>query len=251
MRIATLPATALAVVLAAAAARAEQAPAPAGDRSELRAYLSINGGAQLTRSDFTGDLSFPLYGENADGETRYDVPAGPMIDVGAGVRLAGGLAVGAAVTRFQQRGSGTIDARLPHPLLPETPRPLAETIVDLDRVETAVHAYAAWLVPADGHLTIAVFGGPTFFRVEQDAVSGLELNEVYPFDEVSLRNPQIAREEESTTGFNVGADIMYRLTRSVGVGGIARYSRGTIDAAGIEDLPVGGLELSGGVRVLF
>lgn len=251
MRIAVVHCIVLALGLApAGAAHAEQAPpALRAARDGVRAYISINAGAQLTRSDFTGDLTFPLYGESAGVDTRYDVPAGPLVDIGAGVRVAGGLAVGASVMRYQQRGSATIDARLPHPLLPETQRALTETAVDLDRAETAIHTYVAWLVPAGDRVTVAILGGPSFFRLEQDTVSGLDLDEAYPFDEVSLRGIRTVREEESTTGFSVGTDVIYRLTRSVGVGGIARYSRGALDAGG--DGRAGGLQLSGGLRVVF
>ena len=253
MRIAIVHGAALALFLGSAAPALAQIAPPAPpdrDRPGTRGYISVNGGAQLTRSDFTRDLTFPLYGEDARVEARHDVPAGPLLDVGGGVRIAGGLAAGAAVTWYQQRGSATIDARLPHPLLPDTLRPLDETVVDLDRVETAVHAYVAWLVPAGDHVTIAVFGGPSFFRLEQDVVSGLELDEVYPFDEVALERAQITREKETAPGFNVGADFMYRLTTSLGVGGVARYSRATADVGG-DDLRTGGLQLSGGLRVIF
>jgi len=254
-RIALVHCAVLSIVLGAAAgARGEQAPSgspEARERAGPRAYLSINGGAQITRTDFLTSLSFPLYGEEAAVEGRHDVPAGPLIDVGAGVRLVGGLAVGAAVTRYQQRGSATIDARLPHPLLPDQPRSLVETVVDLDRVETTVHAYVAWLVPAGDHLTVAVFGGATFFRVEQDFISALELDEAYPFDEVALGNALTAQADESTTGFNVGTDVMYRVKGRIGVGGVARYSRGTLDGEDIRDLRTGGLHLSGGIRWFF
>lgn len=218
-------------------------------------YLSLNAGAQLARPDFDTNVTFPLYTEQADFDAGYDAPAGFVIDFGGGGRVWRQLAVGAAVTRFQVNGQAALDARLPHPFFVRRHRELTASITDLERVETAVHVQVSWLAPIEDRLTLAVFGGPTFFRVEQDVITGLDLRETFPFDEVELGNAVRAGRDESAAGFNVGADVMYRLTRQVGVGAVARFSRGTVDVStGADqqsDLRVGGFQLTGGLRWLF
>ena len=218
-------------------------------------YLSLNAGAQLARADFDTNVTFPFYTEQADFDAAYDAPSGLVIDLGGGARVWRQLAIGAAVTRFQVDGQAALDARLPHPFFVRRHRELAATITDLERVETAVHVQVSWLAPIEDRLTLAVFGGPTFFRVEQDVITGLDLRETFPFDEAELGSAVRAGRDESAAGFNVGADVMYRLTRQVGVGAVARFSRGTVDvstgAGQQSDLRVGGFQLTGGLRWLF
>jgi hypothetical protein len=221
-------------------------PRPAPPRLPA-AYLSLNGGAQFSQGDFQTNVTFPLYTEEADFDADYDIPAGIVFDLGGGVRLWRQFAAGVAVTRYQEDGHADLAARLPHPFFVGRPRQLASSIPDLERVETAVHVQVSWLAPVEERVTIAVFGGPTVFRVEQDIVTGLDLTEVFPFDEVPLASATTARREESGLGFHVGADVMYRVTKQVGVGAVARFSRGTLTT----DTTAGGLQLTGGLRWLF
>ena len=231
---------------AARAAAAQRLPA---------AYLSLNAGAQLARAEFDTNVTFPLYTEQADFDAAYDAPSGLVIDLGGGARVWRQLAIGAAVTRFQVDGQAALDARLPHPFFVRRHRELAASIPDLERVETAVHVQVSWLAPIEDRITLAVFGGPTFFRVEQDVITGLDLRETFPFDEVELGSAVRAGRDENAAGFNVGADVMYRLARQVGVGAVARFSRGTVDVSTgtgqQSDVRVGGLQLTGGLRWLF
>jgi hypothetical protein len=59
----------------------------------------------------------------------------------------------------------------------------------------------------------------------------------------------------SAFGFNVGADVGYRVTPTVSLGGLLRFARGstTLDAgSGNEaDLSAGGLMAGGGIRFRF
>jgi hypothetical protein len=229
-------------------------PRPKASRVPL-GYLSLNGGGQLARTDFQTTVTFPLYTEQADFDAGYNAPSAIGIDAGGGFRVWRRLTAGVAVTYFQDKAQATFDARVPHPLLPRRQRPLDGSISNLQRAETAVHAQISWLAPVDDRIIVAVFGGPTVFRVEQDIVTRLALDETYPYDNVALERGAIESRKENTVGFHAGADVFYRITRQFGVGGVARYSRGTLSVAtrtGQEaDLTTGGLQLSGGVRWFF
>ena len=218
-------------------------------------YVSINGGMQVPQGDLAGQVTFPLYVEQGDFDASYTTPTGPLIDIGGAVRIWKQLAAGVAVTRYQERGTADVDANLPHPLHLRRNRDLVATVPDLDRVETAVHVQATWLVPVSNRVTLAVFGGPTVFRVEQDVVSAIVLTETYPFDEVQLQRATIGERKESVVGFHVGTDVQYRLTRRFGVGGVVRFTRGTLtvltDADDTLEIEAGGLQVSGGIRWAF
>jgi hypothetical protein len=249
-----------ALVLTMAVATATEAQTTSARPRQRRAppskgYLSLNGGAQLARTDFQTNITFPYAQEEGEFDASYDAPAAPAADIGAGVRIWRHVAIGAAVTYTRQKGLANIDARVPHPFFLRAHRMLDESAADLLRAETAVHVHLAWFAPVDERVRLAIFGGPTIFRVEQDIVTSLALEENFPFDEVALEEARIARRKENAVGFHAGIDIMYRMTRSAGVGAVARYSRGTVSVAteGTQetDLTVGGLLLSGGVRWFF
>ena len=260
MRIlAGLSATGLLVVGIAGAVHGQTRPAPAQAQPPSprlpAGFLSLNAGAQLLGSDLQSNVTFPLHTEEADFNADYGAPAGLVLDLGGGVRVWRQLALGAAVTRFQSQADVSLDARLPHPLLLGRDRELTASLPDLERVETAVHIQVAWLIPMEDRVTLAVFGGPTMFRVEQDVVTGLALDETYPFDEVELDSAVTEQRNESAIGFHVGADVLYRLTRRAGVGAVARYSRGTATletrSSQQSDVTLGGLQLTGGFRWQF
>jgi hypothetical protein len=253
-----LGATVVFTMAVAVTADAQTPPAPrarARRPAPTKGYLSINGGAQLARTDFQTNVEFPYTREQGEFDASYEAPAAPALDVGAGVRIWQRLAVGAAVTYTQVKGLAAVDARVPHPFSFGADRTLDDSVPDLFRAETAVHIQAAWLAPVAERVSVSIFGGPTIFRVEQDIITGLDFEETYPFDDVTLDEARIARREDTAIGFHVGADVMYRMTRSVGVGAVARYSRGTLtvatDGAQQADLTAGGLLLSGGIRWFF
>ncbi|MBI4475991.1 MAG: hypothetical protein HY654_02390, partial [Acidobacteria bacterium] len=54
---------------------------------ENRFVISVNGGYQPTTNDFAQTQTFTVYVEQGSSTTRYDVPAGPLADVGVVVRL--------------------------------------------------------------------------------------------------------------------------------------------------------------------
>jgi hypothetical protein len=112
------------------------------------------------------------------------------------------------------------------------------------------------------NLVIIIFGGITTFSVTQELFTDYSLD----FDGVNLTiiEDSIETEEvqESTVGFNLGADIFRMINPNIGVGGTIRFSRGTVDLkdqlqAFFNDvdatvpMKVGGFEASGGVRFFF
>jgi hypothetical protein len=112
---------------------------------------------------------------------------------------------------------------------------------------------------------LRAFGGPTWFRMRQDAVTDLTYNQFYFIHSrtnvAELTDYEFERIDGSGWGFHAGADGSFFFTRVLGVGGFARYSRGSIDlentvarAFGQRELvavTAGGVQVGGGLRLKF
>ena len=122
-------------------------------------------------------------------------------------------------------------------------------------METAVHLQALWTIPVGRSVAITLFGGPTWFNVTQDLVTGVTFDQAYPYDEATYAGPSLGEQTVSTIGAHVGADVAYYFSKWIGVGGTVRYSRGAVefDSAdgGIVESDVGGAQTTGGLRIRF
>jgi hypothetical protein len=214
-------------------------------------YISGNAGWQTAGSSFTDARTLPT--PMGDSESRhlkasYSVKVGPIFDVGAAFRLVKNLGVGVAVTRFSVDDDVQISGTVPHPFFFNQPRSLTGTASGT-REELAIHIDAVYVIPGK-QLQIAIFGGPTFFNAKQTIITDFTYNnDVYPFDNPPTFAAGVGSEEsKSVVGFNIGADVCYYFTKTIGVGGIIRFSRGTL-ASSIGNLDLGGPQFSGGVRI--
>lgn len=218
-------------------------------RSRPRVVVSGNISFQSADQSFEDRHTFPLNGEEAEFTSRYAVNSKMIPDIGGGVRIAGPLGVGVAVTSFKDTADIAIDGRVPHPLYFNQPRAF-EGVASGERKETAVHLQAFVLLPVNRNLTVMVFGGPSFFTVDQSVVSGIDYSESYPYDSVAFTGADVGVESEKATGFNVGADVAYFFNDTIGVGGIIRFARASVTTS-IGDIDAGGAMIGGGVRLRF
>ena len=243
MRLALVP-CALFLVIAAAPASAQPAPFDRG-------YFHVNFGGQVGSSDLDQPGSFTLYDETAVFNLRGEVGGGALFDIGGGVRVWGQqLYAGISYSRSSGSSDATLSGQVPHPLFFDMPRPISGTVSGLDHTEHAVHLQAVWRQPINTLFDVAVFLGPTFFSVNQDAVSALTVTEPAP----AIGSVTTTSISDGAIGFHIGADVAYRLTRRIGVGLLLRYAGGSVDlpAANQESsLDVGGLQVGAGVRVGF
>jgi hypothetical protein len=216
-----------------------------------RAIISLNGGWQSSSFETrdTRDFASPIAGdpERRTMTADYAVKSGVAYDFGGTVRVWKGLGAGVAVTRFEDSRDVTVSGTVPHPFFFNRARTVSGAI-EGTRQETAVHVNATWVVPVNNKLQIALFGGPSFYSVKQTVVTDFNFSESYPYDEATLTRLVTEEESTSVTGFNVGADVGYYFTNTIGVGGIIRFGRGSIDS-GLGSLDVGGPEFGAGLRI--
>jgi hypothetical protein len=216
-------------------------------------FISVNGLFQVTGNDFDDTATIRVNAENGRLETDYDVGGGLAFDVSGGVLVWRSLAVGAGLTRFSTSTLTTIVAQVPHPFFFSQPRSVSGEF-EGDRSELAVHIQAKWIAPLSTRLLVTVFGGPSFFQVEQTIVTDFDYSESYPFDTATFSRAITNTQSESKMGFNVGGDVAYFFSNDVGVGGTLQYSGATVEMtvpSGTADVKAGGLQVGGGLRLRF
>ena len=217
-------------------------------------FVSVSAGLQAPSTDFTENFTFESNAEGADVAAVYGVDSSFTFDVSGGIFVWQDLAVGVGVSRFSKDAQATVSARLPNPFFFNQDR-LVDGSAQASRTETAVHVMAQWAIPVTQRVEIGIFGGPSFFSVDQDFVRSVEFVDEFPFETATFVSAPVARQSESAIGYHVGADVAVFVTPHVGVGGLVRFSRATtdfVDAGGSTlSVDAGGLLLGGGLRLRF
>ena len=230
-------------------------PVAAQSRSTARFEISANIGAQTAASTFTASSTFPSNGgEDETITVDHDVKTAPAFSVGGAVRLVPQVWVGVQYAMSEMKPSASITAAIPHPILFDARRTVEGSISDVARNEQNVHVALMYELPV-GAVDLKVMGGPTFFKVKQDFLSGVAITETYPFDTATFASATTKQLAETAVGFNAGVDISRPLSSNVGIGALIRYSRADVkfdDAdIGLQSVKAGGFEAAGGVRVRF
>ena len=223
------------------------------------AFINANGG-QLETTDFADTVDFTLFAEDGDFMADYQVAAAPLFDVSGGAMLGRFAAVGVGVSRFRTQDDAAVTARLPHPLFFDQDRTVSGTASSLTREEITIDLQATWILPIARHFDLSLFGGPTFFIVEQDLVTSVSNTETFPFDTTTFDAATAERQSQSGIGYNIGVDFTYFLQAAgsgtrVGLGALVRFSRASIDFVSEDGdtiaVEAGGLYIGGGLRLRF
>ncbi len=233
------------------AARAAAAPrAP-----QSRGFIAVGGLFQSEKASFTDTRTFTYNRESASSTGEYEIDGGPGLDVAAFARVWRNLGAGLAITQLTRAGGAEYSARYPHPFFFGQSRTATASASDLDRTETGVHVSAAYLLPSSGRFGLTVFGGPSFFSMEQTVVTDLTVTETYPYDTVAIAAGARSDISESAVGFHVGADATWYFTRRLGAGALLRYTSAkksvAIGSGESFDLEAGGLQIGLGLRFKF
>jgi hypothetical protein len=216
--------------------------------------MSVNGIHQSATESFAHAITTPLFVPDPEPSTiatTYDVPEKGGFDAGVAVRVWRALTLGGTVTRIRSDADAPITIRVPYPFLFDQHREATGTAPGLERDELALHGQVGVLLPVTPRLHVLAAAGPTFVRVRQDIVSNASISYEYPYDAAVFRSSVASSQEDSALGFNAGVDVSFMFTRTVGAGGILRYSRTTIDSDAVEGLSygAGGLHVGAGIRI--
>jgi hypothetical protein len=227
----------------------------ANAQSSDRLRISVNAAAQVTSHTLTQSFSVPINVESAPVSTSLDLKSAPMFDIGASYRFMKRLAVGISATSLSRNIDGTLDAKIPHPFFFGTLRPISGDLSSLTHKEVGTHIYAMYFIPAGNKLDIGIFGGPSHFSVKQEFVTDVDYTSSYPFDTATFTGAQTETISRGATGFNVGTDVSWRLSKVLAVGGLIRFAKAsttfTVASGNTIAADIGGLQTGAGVRILF
>jgi len=232
---------------------AQEDPVPTGT-------LSINLGVQ-TASAFSATVPFTVNVEQGSLTADYEGGESPGVDASVGMRVWKNLAIGGGVSAFRGGsflGKGItarVSARIPHPIHYDRLRDISGSGDGLAKTEIGLHLQAMWITSIRERLLVTVFAGPTAFAVERDIIIGVEANEIYPYDSAEFKEVSPQRVSDSAVGFNLGLDLGFYFSQHIGIGGLLRFSRGTVylDVPEGEALSVetGGVQSTAGLRIRF
>jgi hypothetical protein len=249
----------LRAALTAALLVAASLPAHAqGTAWEDRAFVNLSFGVDAGSTDLAENRAFVVYGETGTLQSTVTYGSFPIFDITAGARVFGNVSVAVAYHRGGTTGDGTLNASVPHPLFFDRPRAVSETFDDAQRDESATHLQIGYTVPLGDKFDMMIFGGPSFFRVEQEMVTGLGfLEQGPPYTNITV-TPNIQQVNASATGYNLGVDGTYFVYTSdrfrLGVGGMLRFTGATADLTFNDqsiETDLGGVQLAFGARFRF
>lgn len=222
-------------------ARAQAAP------PSKNIFLDVNFGAQPSSGTFTTSAAPIVYGETAPMTSIQTYSGATLLDISGGYRVWHSLSIGLAfTTTFPSKGDAAVTVGVPSPVFFDRRVTVNQAVADLERKEQAVHLMFMWTSPVSDKVDASIFGGPSYFKLYQDLVQG--------FNVVQGTQTGTATTEQQTAtslGFNVGGDMTYLINPKLGVGGLVRYVKGTMDLPAVLDVKVGGIQIGGGLRVRF
>lgn len=246
------------VVGAAPAARAQPAFIQSAlDTLRGRLAVQVNAAARPGAAEWTQSLTARAFGETLRFDAVHERRTGAVVDAGGSLRVWRRLSVGAAYTHLRKSGDARLTGAVPHPIRFGQDRAFDYRTGALAHRERATHIHVAWRVPLRpvAGLDVAVHGGPSFFNLTRGAVHGVRIEETGPpFSTVRVAGTVDAEHTRNGWGGHVGVDVSYMLTSVFGVGGIVRFSRGSVTLpplAGTDTVTAGGLQTGGGLRVRF
>jgi hypothetical protein len=225
-----------------------------------RGYVNIGFGVESGSSSTSDTHNFIIYEESGTITSDTTWTSGSLIDAGFGVRVWRNLTVGIGYHQEENDTDGLLTGSIPSPIFFNRPRQLNQDDFVLDRKEKAAHLVIGWVVPINDKLDVMLFGGPSFFRLEQDAPQ-LDADPIRegpsPFTTV-VADVDVVTRKKSLTGYNIGADATYIVWSNdnlrIGAGGFVRFTQANGDILQLVNetsTKVGGVQFGFGGRIRF
>jgi hypothetical protein len=238
----------------AGTAREASAQTPWSDRG----YINLGWGVESGSSTMTDTRTSTIYEESGTVTSSSTFTSGSLFDVGVGLRVFRNLTVGVAYHQEQNDTDGTLSGSIPSPVFFNRPRTLNDTVPGLNRKEMATHLVIGWVIPFNAKMDVMVFGGPSFFRLNQDTVSNVTFGENGGDYTTVVAQPTITQRAKSVTGFNAGVDATYIVWSNdsvrIGAGGFVRFTQASTEVEMLgssQPTDVGGTQFGFGGRIRF
>ena len=226
---------------------------------EDRVYLNVGFGVESGNSTLADSRPLTIYEENGTVSASSTYTSGSLFDIGIGFRLWKNFSVGSAYHQEQNTADFAIAGTAPHPIFFNQPRRFTATAAgDQFRQEKAVHMQLGYMIPLGTKFDVMVFGGPSWFRLEQPVVSNVTISELgTTFAQVAVTSTVESR-KKSPVGYNVGMDMSFMAWQNdsvrLGAGAFVRYARAKTNVLLLQTeqpTDVGGLQVGFGGRIRF
>jgi len=264
------PAAAPPAPMIAAPRPAAPAPQRGASSGRFRGFVSVDFGIMMpAEKTFTQAIEVEAREEIQRESHVYRVDTGTVFGGGGGIWLTRNFGIGVAVDRFSNENPANVTLSIPHFFFFNSDIERSIDTRPLKRTETGIHINALFAVPMGDRVQITLFGGLSRISISQEMVADYEILEtIVGFPEftddfeILPETFTFDNEKASGVGFNAGADLTFFVTRNVGVGGTVRFARATVairdkleefynDTNVTRDLTVGGVRVSGGIRIRF
>lgn len=222
-----------------------------------RGYVNIGFGVESGSSSITETVNAVVYEEAGTYTSSTTWTSGSLLDAAFGVRVWRNLTVGVGYHQEENDTDGQLTGSIPSPIFFNRPRQF-EHDENLERKEKAAHLMIGWVLPFNEKLDVMIYGGPSFFRLEQEAISEVRFGEQgAPFTTVVVTVDTETR-KKSLTGFNAGFDATYILWSNddlrIGAGGFLRFTQAKgniLMLTSEQETEVGGMQFGFGARIRF
>ena len=226
---------------------------------EDRVYMNVGFGVESGDTTLADSRPLTIYEETGTVSASSTYTSGSLFDIGIGFRLWKNFSVGAAYHQEQNTADFAITGTAPHPIFFNQPRSFTATAAgDQFRQEKAVHMQIGYMIPIGTKLDVLLFGGPSWFRLEQPVVSNVTISEQgTAFTQVAVTSTVESR-KKSPVGYNVGIDMSFMAWQNdsvrLGAGAFVRYTQAKTNVLLLQTeqpTDVGGLQVGFGGRIRF
>jgi hypothetical protein len=247
-----------AVMMAAVLVGVGQPALAQGTPWEDRVFVNLSFGVDTGTTTISQNRSFVVYGETGTVQGDAEFGSFPIFDVAFGARVFKNVGVGVAYHTGGTKGDGTLTGTVPHPIFFDRPRNFTVGFNDAERDEHATHLQIGWMAPINEKFDLFIFGGPSFYSVTQEMITGLNfVEDGPPFTSVTVQS-NIERLKDNSVGYNLGVDGTWFIKTAdswrLGVGGLLRFTGATakfnVDGNEIET-DAGGVQFAVGARIRF
>jgi hypothetical protein len=224
-----------------------------------RGYINVGWGVESGSSTMTDKRTAIVYDESATITTTSPFTSGSLFDVGVGLRVYKNFTVGVGYHQEQNDVDSTITGSIPSPIFFNRPRTLNQT-EPLNRKEMATHLMIGYWLPLSDKFDVLLYGGPSFFRLNQEVVSEVLPNETGATSTTVNATATVTERGKSAAGYNAGVDATYIVWSNdsirIGAGGFVRFTQASMDvqmqdAGSAQPTDVGGVQFGFGARIRF
>lgn len=219
-----------------------------------RARISLSAGLQPDGRGSSQETTLQINVEDTPLTAVVANGLAPFFDVGLAVPIAGSLGLTFGFSALITEGTAAVNAQVPHPFFFNQPRTVSGNASGLQRMEMGAHAGLGYLVAA-GQIDLLISGGASLFRLQQDIVTDIAVNEEYPYDSATFAGATLSETSASYIGYHAAADLTWRFSRVWGIGVLVRYSRADVPLVTSDvdtgTVVAGGLEAAAGLRFII